>query len=54
MAFIKAFVVSIIIAVVWYVIEWRQYGKLQWDRKCDDVVWIIYLLVLWYLFAHQR
>ncbi|MDD3253929.1 MAG: hypothetical protein PHV18_15400 [Lachnospiraceae bacterium] len=54
MAFIKALIVNMAISAVWYAIEWMQYGELQWDRECDDVVWWLYLLVLWYLFAHQN
>ena len=53
MALIKALIVSMAISSVWYGMEWMQYRELQWDRKCDDVVAILYLVVLWYLFAHQ-
>lgn len=54
MALIKAFIVSMAISAVWYGLEWTQFGELQWDRKCDNVVGVLYLLVLWYLFAHQN
>lgn len=53
MAFIKAFIVSMAVSAIWYGLEWIQYRQLQWDRLCDDVVWILYLIVLWYLFAVQ-
>lgn len=52
--FIKAFIVNVAILAVWYGVEWIQYGNLQWDRWCDNVVWVLYLLVLWYLFAKQN
>ena len=53
MAFIKALIASMAISAVWYGMEWMQYRELRWDRKCDNVVAILYLVVLWYLFAHQ-
>lgn len=54
MALFKAWITSVAICAVWYGLEWKQYRQLQWDRKCDSVVWVLYLLVLWYLFAHQN
>lgn len=33
---VKAAIVSLAIATVWYRLEWRQFGELQWGRKCDD------------------
>lgn len=54
MAFAKALIVSMAISAVWYAMEWMQYRELQWDRQCDNVVWVLYLLVLWRLFAHQN
>lgn len=54
MSLIKALVVSMVISAVWYGMEWMQYQELQWDRKCDNVVWALYLAVLWWLFAHQN
>lgn len=54
LSLIKALVVSMAISAVWYGMEWMQYQELQWDRKCDNVVWALYLAVLWWLFAHQN
>lgn len=54
LSLIKALVVSMAISAVWYGMEWMQYQELQWDRKCDNVVWALYLVVLWWLFAHQN
>lgn len=54
MAFVKACVVNLAISAVWYGLEWIQFGELQWDRECDNVVSLLYLLVLWYLFANQK
>lgn len=40
------------ISALWYSIEFIQYGTLQWDRQCDNVIGIIFLVVLWYAY-HQ-
>ena len=29
-----------------------QYGTPQWDRQCDNVIGIIFLVMLWYAY-HQ-
>lgn len=54
LAFIKALIVTLAVSAIWYGYEWMQYGELQWDRKCDEVVSLLYFIILWYLFAHQR
>ena len=53
MAFLKALIVSMAISAVWYGYEWKQFKELQWNRQCDNIVWILYFGVLWYVFAHQ-
>lgn len=50
MAFIKAFAVNMAITAIWYAIEYLQYKELQWGRYCDDVVSLLYFIVLLYLF----
>lgn len=52
-AFIKAVVLDLAIYAVWYYLEYKQFGTLQWDRKCDDVVGILYFLLTWYLLAKK-
>lgn len=52
-AFIKAIVLNFAIYAVWYYLEYKQFGTLQWGRKCDDVVGTIYFLVTWYLLAKK-
>lgn len=54
MAAIKALLVSYAILAIWYALEFSQFGELQWDRKCDGIVWWLYFFVMWYLFAHQK
>lgn len=53
MAFIKALIVSLAVSAVWYGLEWLEFKELQWNRECDNVVWVIYFIILWWLFAHQ-
>lgn len=53
MAFIKACIVSLAISAVWFVLEYAQFGELQGNRECDNVVFILYLIALWYAFSKQ-
>lgn len=41
-----SFVVSFVILGVWYLYEYHQFGELQWDRTCDEVVFWLYLLAM--------
>ena len=50
MAFLKALMINLAINAVWLELEYEQFGKLQFDRECDYVVWLLYLFILWYLF----
>ena len=54
MAFIKALIVSLAISAIWYSLEWIQFKELQWNRQCDNVVWLLYFIVLWWLFNRGR
>lgn len=54
MAFIQALMVNLAITGIWYMTEWAQFKELQWNRKCDDIVNLLYFLVLWVLFAYIR
>lgn len=51
--FIKAFIASIIILPFWYISEYQQFGELQFERKCDNVVWLLYLAALTFAFASK-
>ena len=51
MALIKALVVNLAVAAIWFITEYRQYGELQQDRKCDNIVFFLYFIILWYLFS---
>lgn len=47
---IKSFLLSVLITLsittIWYGLEWIQFGELQWDRECDNVVTYLYLIAL--------
>ena len=43
----KATIHMLAISALWYGLEFMQYGTLQWDRQCDNVIGIIFLIVLW-------
>lgn len=53
MAFIKSCVISLAISAIWFVLEYMQFGELQGNRTCDNVVFVLYLLALWYAFSRQ-
>ena len=38
--------VSFAILAVWYGFEWIQFGELQFDRDCDNAVFLLYLIAL--------
>ena len=48
----KATIHMLAISAIWYGLEFMQYGTLQWDRQCDNVIGVIFLVVLWYTY-HQ-
>ena len=35
-----------LIMLVWYILEWYQFGELQQNRTCDSVVSILYWFAL--------
>lgn len=51
MALLVALVISFAIMAVWQDLEYRQFGELQQNRQCDNVVAILYFLVIWFLLA---
>lgn len=49
--FIRAAVVSWAIIAVWYAAEYIQFGELQWNRECDEIVSALYFVALWVAFS---
>lgn len=47
--FIKALIANLAVCCIWYAAEYQEYGQLYF-RQCDNIVWIIYFCILWYLF----
>ena len=43
----KAIIHTLAICAIWYILEFIQYGTLQLNRQCDNVVVIVFLIVLW-------
>lgn len=48
---IIALIISYLIAMFWEFIEYLQFGKIQSDRICDSVVYVLYLVALWIGFS---
>ncbi|MBQ8662492.1 MAG: hypothetical protein IJ471_01405 [Eubacterium sp.] len=49
--FVIAVLVTLAIIAVWYGLEYQQFGELQWNRRCDEVVAILYFIALWIGFS---
>ena len=41
-----ALLVSLVISAVWYMAEYIQFGELQWNRECDNIVSMLYMIAL--------
>lgn len=50
-ALLLALVISLAKIAVWQILEYWQFGELQQDRQCDNVVAILYFLTIWFLLA---
>lgn len=48
---IIALIISYLIAMFWEFIEYLQFGKIQSDRICDSVVYVLYFVALWIGFS---
>ena len=51
MSLLIAFIINLAITTIWYRLEYLQFGELQWDRKCDNVVGVLYFIALWIGFS---
>lgn len=49
-ALIKSIIINMAVIAIWYTIEYKQFGELQWNRWGDDVVGLIYIFILWWAF----
>lgn len=47
-AFWKSFITLLAISAIWYGLEFIEFGTLCWDRKCDNVVGLLFFITLWY------
>ena len=51
MSLLVAFIINLAITAIWYRLEYLQFGELQWNRKCDNVVSVLYFIALWIGFS---
>lgn len=49
--FIKATLLNLAILAVWYLLEYAQFGELQWGRIGDDAVGALYYFATYVLFC---
>lgn len=52
--FVIATLVSLSIMAIWYALEYMQFGQLQWNRTCDEVVSVLYFVALWIAFSRWK
>lgn len=50
-ALYKSIIVNLAVMAIWYAAEYRQFGELQWDRWGDNIVGVLYILILWRAFS---
>lgn len=43
----KAFIHMLALLAIWYGLEFAEFGTLQWDRTCDEIIGTIFFFVLW-------
>lgn len=46
-AFWRSYVTLLAISAIWYGLEFIEFGTLCWDRKCDNIVGLLFFIVLW-------
>lgn len=47
-AFWRSFITLLAISAVWYGLEFIEFGTLCRDRKCDNIVGLLFFIALWY------
>lgn len=47
-AFWRSYVTLLAISAIWYGLEFIEFGTLCWDRKCDNIVGLLFFIALWY------
>ena len=45
----KSITINLSVAAIWYAAEYDQFGELQLDRQCDNIVGILYIFILWWM-----
>ena len=53
-ALIKAILANYLMLIPWRFFEYLQFGELQLNRHCDDVVWLLYLIILYIAFKPDK
>ena len=52
MSLLIAFIINLAITTIWYRLEYQQFGELQWNRKCDNVVSVLYFIAFGLVLAN--
>ena len=51
MSLLIVLIINLAITTIWYRLEYLQFGEFQWNRKCDNVVSVLYFIALWIGFS---
>lgn len=46
----KSIIVNLAVTAIWYAVEYEQFGTLQWDRWGDNIIGVLYILIIWQMF----
>lgn len=50
----KSIIVNLAVTAIWYAAEYEQFGTLQWDRWGDNIIGVLYILILWWMFRKME
>lgn len=51
---ICSIIINLAITAIWHELEYLQFNELQFNRNCDNVVFLIYFYVIWYLIYKSK
>lgn len=46
----KSLIINLAVTAIWYTAEYEQFGELQWNRWGDNIIGVLYILILWWAF----
>lgn len=53
-ALLKSLIINLAVTAIWFYAEYEQFGELQWYRQCDNIVCVLYIIILWWVFREKE